>query len=135
MLETKQQKQSLVTVLVLIIILGLVSFWSKPQFGFEDPTNRQAIEDAFVKNQEAYKKYLASINTTPEAQEKLFKEIVPESEVRMAVEEQLNIKQKIVIPVIANTQLKITSETGKVALEKYISSSSPIIDKIKNGVW
>ncbi len=132
MLETKQQKQSLVTVLVLIIILGLVSFWSKPQFGFEDPTNRQAIEDAFVKNQEAYKKYLASINTTPEAQEKLFKEIVPESEVRMAVEEQLNIKQKIVIPVIANTQLKITSETGKVALEKYISSSSPIIDKIKN---
>lgn len=131
MLETKQQKQIFAGSMVLIIILSVVSFWHKPNFNYVDNTDRKTLSDNFALRQEAYNKYLASINTTPETQERFFKEIVPESEIRLAVEQELNIKQKIVIPTISDSEIKILNTTGKIVLQKYISQSAPIIEKIK----
>lgn len=132
MLETKQQKQIFAGSLVLIFILSMVSFWHKPNFNYVDTSNRVELSTNYKIRQEAYKAYLASLNTTPESQEKFFKEIVPESEIRLAIEKELDVNQKIVIPVINDNEIKIVKTTGKIALEKYISQSAPIIEKIKN---
>ena len=131
MLETKEQKQVFAGCITLIIILGLVSFWNKPNFSFVDNTNYQAANNSYTKQQEAYNKYLASIDTTPATQEKMFKEIVPEAEIKAAVAQQLQTDQKIVMPEIADKQIKISNAKGKVALQKYLSQSAPIFDKLQ----
>jgi len=96
-----------------------------------DTANHQAASGQYAKQQEAYKKYLASIDTTPATQAQMFKQVVPEAEIKAAVAEQLQTDQKIILPTVTDSQIKISSSVGKVALQKYLSQATPIFDKLK----
>ena len=66
------------------------------------------------------------------AQAASFAQIAPEEEIKAAVEEKLNISQKIEIPVVADSQIKISSAAGKAALQNYMNASGPVFDKLKS---
>ncbi|HVY68218.1 MAG TPA: hypothetical protein VHA30_04975 [Patescibacteria group bacterium] len=131
MLETKQQKEYLVTILVLIIILGLVSFWHRPDFTATDTTDYQALQQQYNSRQQAYAQYLKDLGSTPEGQTALYQEILPPDQVQQAVEQQLDTAQAIVYPAKPQTPVRVVASSGRTAIIDFISASSPIADQVK----
>ncbi len=132
MLETKEQKQIFGGCIILIIILGVVSIWHRPNFTFKDTTNYQALQQRSVKQQKAYDQYLAALGTTAQAQVAMADKIFPPEQVKAAVFKALKADQDIKIPALADEQIKISSSSGKVAVKNYLAAAAPIFDKLKS---
>jgi hypothetical protein len=131
MLETKEQKQIFAGSLVLIVILGVVSFWHRPGFQYTDTTNYQALKKASDQKQRVYAEYLASVGTTPEAQAQLYSEILPPAEIQAAVEQELNTSQAIVFPSKPNAAMRVAAVSGKTPVIKYFNATNPIVGKVR----
>jgi hypothetical protein len=131
MLETKEKKQVFAGCIVLIVILGLVSLWSHPQFQYQDNTNYQALQQKSNSEQQTNNQYLASLGTTEAAQQAVMDQILPQSQVEAEVAAELNANQPIVIPVLADKEIKISPATGKTALQNYLNQTNPLFDKLK----
>ena len=114
MLETKEQKQIFAGCLVLILILGVVSFYHRP--------------DLYVQNQPVAKKqafdynaYLASIKTDPLASQKIFQQVITQEEVQKQIETSLQTDQKITVPQVDQAQIK-TVASNKLSLTSYFQT-------------
>ena len=132
MLETKEQKQIFAGCAVLVIVLGVVSYFSRPNFQFQDKTDYIALKARSDKQQQAYAAFLASIGSTPAAQAALYEEILPPGEVAQEVTAELGADQNITVPDKPQTKISAVNDAGKSAVAKFIAASSPISDKVKN---
>jgi hypothetical protein len=121
MLETKEQKQYFAGSLVLIVILTAISFWHKPNLTLK-PNPPAPAKTAFD-----YNAYLAAIKTDPVASQKLFEQVVDEQQVRVAIEEALKTDQKIIVPTIEESKVKISSTTGKQAVAEYLTAVGQLV--------
>lgn len=130
MLETKEQKQVFAGAIVLIVILGIVSLVSRPNFQ-QQTIDYAQLQQKNRQEQSANDAYLASLGTSEAAQEEAVKELLPESEVEAAVVSELKSDQPIVLPTLADSQIKISSASGKTALQNYIGQASPLLDPLK----
>lgn len=120
MLETKAQKSYLVTAVVLIVVLSLVSFWNRSSFRYEDATDY--TRPSLTQQQaEAYLNYLETLEVDPAASQLLFEEILTEEDIRKEVEEDFQINQPVVVPIIEASSLNISEASGKGAVEEYLS--------------
>lgn len=122
MLETKEQKQYLATVVVLIFILSAVSFWNKTDFKFKDTTN-YSNKDQSVRDAQAYLDYLKTIKTDPAASKQLFQEILTEDEVRNEVELALGVNKPVEKPVIDEARIITTSVSSNNSVSEYLSQT------------
>ena len=121
MLETKEQKGTLVIVVLLILMLSVVSLWDRQGFKPQNQQSGQPTEDNFLKSQ-AYLNYLNSLEIDKSASDKLFKEILSEEEIKQEVEKALKVDQEIQIPQIAESSLNVSSGQGQEAVENYLSA-------------
>ncbi len=132
MLETPEQKQIFAGSIVLIIILGLISFWHRPGFLYTDTTNYAALKKQSEQKQLAYAQFLASLNTTAGAQRSLFEQVIPAEQLQAEVEKELATNQNIVLPEQPKTILRLSSAVGKDSIVNYLKASQPTVEKIKN---
>ena len=78
MLETKGQKQNFFTAIVLIVILSLVTLWSRSSFKYKDNTDysKGGLSSAEAA---AYLKYLQDIKIDTAASKELFEQLRTQS--------------------------------------------------------
>ncbi|MDR3643162.1 MAG: hypothetical protein P4L74_06080 [Candidatus Doudnabacteria bacterium] len=129
MLDTPEQKQVFAGSIVLIIILGVISIWQHPNVTPVGP-DYAALQQQNQQEQAANNAYLASLGTTAQAQQQIFSQILPPDQLQAAVDQALNSSQTITIPVVADSQIKISKTTGKQALQDYFNQSGPIFDQL-----
>jgi len=132
MLETKEQKQIFAGAMVLVLILGIVSFWNHPSLTYQDTADYPVLKVQSDRQQLAYNKYLASLGSDPAAQAELYNEILPPEEVQKEVALALDTSQKIAVPAKPQTAIRMVATSGKAAVTDYFNSTSPIVDKIQN---
>ena len=130
MLDKKQQ-QTLITVAVLIIILGVVSFWMRPNFIYNDSTDYSKVKNSQI-DSAAYQKYLQTLNIDPRASQEVFQEIISQDDVKSQVEADLNIGQPINPPQVADSQIKISNQSGQQAVIKYLTDSVTLLDNFNS---
>lgn len=131
MLETKEQKQIFAGSIILIVILGLVSFLNRGSFNYADTNNYRALQQKSRAEQTANDKFLASLGTSAGAQKAAVSQLLPEAEVKAEVEAALNASQNIVVPAIPDSQVKISSASGKAPLLGYMTQGASIFDDLK----
>lgn len=132
MLETKEQKGYLVTVVVLIIILSLVSLWHRPDLSYQAPSNVGSNNQPQV-DAAAYLKYLESLKVDPAASKMLFQELLSEEDIKKEVVTALGVNQPVKPPEIAQASMKISNATGREAIVDYLTDTvGPIVVFNKN---
>lgn len=127
-----EQKQIFAGSIVLVVILGLVSFFSRPNLQVTDTTNYKVLQARSQKQQQAYAAYLASLGTTPQAQTAIFSQVLPPEQILAQVESALNVAQTITIPAVSDSQIKISSASGKTAMQIYLTAAAPLFDRLKS---
>ena len=121
MLETKEQKNILLIVGVLIVILSLVSLWGRSNFIPQSQPQDKTNGDNFLQSQ-AYLNYLNSLEIDKQASQELFQEILSEEDIRNEVEKALKVDQVITLPEIDERDLNISGDHSKEAMENYLST-------------
>src|SRR5690349_5761006 len=112
MLETKEQKQVFFGSIALIAVLAGVTYWQRVSFKYQDNTDYLALQKQSQVQADAEKAYLASLNVDPAASQQMLKELLPDKVVKQKVSDALNAQQNIVMPVIKNSDVNITNESG-----------------------
>lgn len=130
MLETKQQKQYFFTALVLVVILALVTFLNQPNFRYQEVKVQNQANT--VAAQEAYLKYIASLQIDPAASKQLFQQIITQDDIKREVESDLQITQPIVPPVVPDTDIRLNNKTGAQAVTDYLSATTGIALNFSN---
>ena len=128
MLESKEQKQLFAGALILIVLLGLVSFWRKPDFKYVD--NADYSKSGLTTEQaKAYLDYLANVKTDPAASKQLFQEILTEEDVKKEVVAALKADQPPVVPRINEAKIKVGGNNNKDTVSNYLSQT---VGKVSN---
>ncbi len=110
-----------------IVVLLVVTVWQPGQWSFRDSTDYAARNDAAQKELEQYQALLASIQPNYAASQQLLKKIASEELVRAEVENALDVDQKIVIPEISTSQIKVTNRKDNDAMVNYLNSVTSMV--------
>ncbi len=121
-----KKKISLLLILCVVSILVLVNIIQPAQFGFVDNTDYQALQKQAALEAEQYKKILADANPNYAASQQLLEKIATDDIVKEQLDLALNTNQKIVIPEISNTDVKIASRTDNSAMVDYLNNVTSI---------
>jgi hypothetical protein len=121
MFYNKEQKAYFIIAMVTMVILIIVTFVRPANFLFEDKTDYSARQKQNEAEQKEYKKYLDSLETSQQASQQLFKELVSEEDVRKTIEAELDINQKIPRPDIPTNTLQTIEQTGQDVLVEYFT--------------
>lgn len=122
MLETKEQKQIFAGSIVLVIILGLVSIWHRPDFNYQPTPIPNSPSREFLQSQ-AYLNYLKTVKVDSKASQKLFQTILSKEDIQAEVENELKPSQPIVAPVVDEKRLKFISADSSKAISDYLTAS------------
>lgn len=122
MLETKEQKQIFAGCVVLIIILGFISFWHRPDFQYA-PAPHATSSSQDILASKAYLDYLNSLQISPAASKELFQQIITKEDIKKEVEQSLQTNQEIVQSQIEVQNIKASSATGQKAILDYLTNS------------
>jgi hypothetical protein len=117
----KQQTQILLGSGVLVLILAIVILSSKTDFLFKgQPTTTGS---SFNKAEEqAYLKYLASLEIDQQASAGLFKELITEADIQKEVEAELAVNQQIIKPAVESEFLASEIGSSKESVTNYIAN-------------
>ncbi|MCL5774734.1 MAG: hypothetical protein M1333_00815 [Patescibacteria group bacterium] len=130
MLETKQQKQYFFTALALVAVLAVVTFWNRPNFSYQEikvPNKTKPVVD-----QQAYLKYLSTLQVDPKASKELFQQIITKDDIKKEVEDELNVGQTIVPPQVPDKDIKLAKKSDAQAVTDYLSVSTGIAINFNN---
>jgi hypothetical protein len=143
MYKLQQQKKVIAAILVAVITLSVVTIANNPEFVYKSPSiNTEEAQKSFKEQLErerlAYQEYLKSQSIDLEASKLLFKEVVSEEEVRVMVEEELGVDQKVVIPAVPTEKLKVQSVSNGPVIKEYFDSigryTNDLIEKAQYSV-
>ena len=119
MLETKEQKMTLLGAGVLVLVLSIITLTSHPDFVYRKealkPPSQQAIDA------QKYLAYLNSLKIDPKASKQLFEQILSAEEVQKAVETELKIGQKVRQSQVVNENLAPTFSPTKQTVTDYLA--------------
>ncbi len=127
-----QQKQNLITCIVLVIILGLITACSRPQFNSNKPKPNQSNISSY--DTKAYQEYLKSLQIDPKASEDLYQKVISEEDVKKQVEDELQVNQTIIMPTVDQSKIVVTNKTGSQAIVDYFSQHLSLLENWKDMV-
>lgn len=122
MLETKEQKQILAGCVVLIVILGFISFWNRPNLQYVAAPGATSTSQNILASK-AYLDYLNSLQISPAASKELFQQIITKDDIKKEVQQSLQTNQAIVQPQIDVKNIKVSSASGQKAVLDYLTNS------------
>ncbi|MBI5529909.1 MAG: hypothetical protein HY918_00200 [Candidatus Doudnabacteria bacterium] len=121
MLETKEQKQYFAAAIVLIVILSLISFISKPNLKITDTANQQK-SNSYLDSQ-AYLNYLNTLKIDKQASQDLFQTIITKDEIKQEVVKALGADKPVVAPTIDSKKIKTSSASNTTSVSQYLTDS------------
>jgi hypothetical protein len=128
----QNKKYAYLVIGLAIVVLAVVTIWQPGQLGFHDSTNYDAKNKAAQKELEEYQKLLASIEPNYAASQQLLQKIVTSDVVKQEVEDTLQTKQPIIIPQIANSEIKITNRKDADAVVNYLSQVNSMVENYRS---
>ncbi len=126
-----QQKLVVVLSTALIVVLSAITIFNRPDLEVRDSTDSAAIAAQNRADEEEYQRYLASIQTDPAASKALMQDLIKQEDVKKDIETQLGVNRPVVVPVIADSSLTITQETGQAAMIRYFSDLGGIYQNVE----
>ncbi len=122
MLETKEQKQIFAGCIVLIIILGFISFWHRPNLQYTAAPHATSTSQDILASK-AYLDYLNSLQINPVASKELFQQIITKDDIQKEVKQSLQTDQAIAQPQIDVKNIKVSNASGQKAILDYLTNS------------
>src|SRR6476469_1804742 len=117
---------------VMILILATVVATNPGSFTFHNTTDYDAQKKVAAEETKQYEELLASVQPNYEASQQLLKKIATEDIVRKEVESTLDVNQKVTIPTIANSEIKITDRTDRAAMIDYVGKMQSMVSNYNN---
>lgn len=108
-------------ILVMVIILVTVVAVDPASLVFKDNTDYAAQNKIAEENSRRYAELLASVEPDYAASQQLLEKIATEDVVRKQIEDSLKTDQKVVIPVIADSQIKLADRNDRAAITDYVN--------------
>lgn len=121
MLETKEQKQILLGTVALLVILSIITLTSEPKFRYREAP-LPAKRDQSVIDAQKYLAYLQTLKPDLQASRLLFEQILSEEDIKKTVEEELQVNQTIVEPVVNSSRLTISTVSNREAVVNYLAT-------------
>jgi hypothetical protein len=134
MFRTKQQKQIFFTAVGLAAILVAVTFLQPTNFQYQNNTDYKKLAAQDAADQAAYIKYLNSIQPDPVASRDIFEKLITEEDVRAQIEKELDVKQPITLPHIADSSIVVGKASGKEAAVSYFTAVGSLADNFNSQV-
>src|SRR3989344_1320142 len=120
MLETKEQKQTLLGAGVLVLILAIITLTSRPDFLLKELLPKDNANQN-VLDAQRYLQYLESLKVDRQASLALFQKILTEEDIKKEVEGELEVNQTIIEPMIDASKLAKSAQSGRQAVLDYLA--------------
>src|SRR5688572_29889748 len=120
----------LMTVVVLIVAVAI----EPGTLGFRDQTDYDALRKQAELENRQYAELLAHVEVDYEASKQFLQKIATEDLVREQVETTLQTNQRVTIPTVADSEIKIASRNDRDSVINYFNSIGSIIDNYDNQV-
>jgi hypothetical protein len=128
------QKSAIVIAVLAMFILGGMTLLSHPKVRYQDTTDYNKLQQQDQAQTDAYNKYLQSLQTDPAASKDLFQNLISQDEVKQQVEAALDVKQKIVMPALADNQITVAQDSGRTPALNYLGAVAQAVDKYNNTI-
>lgn len=133
-MEDKNKKLSYGIIGLAVVALLVITIWEPGEWSFRDRTNYDAETKAAQEELALYKKFLADLNPNYEASQQLLEKIATEDIVRQQVETTLNVKQKIVVPQLATSDLKVSNRKDSDFILNYMADVNSMVNNYRNAI-
>ncbi|QQS23198.1 hypothetical protein IPM19_01375 [bacterium] len=133
-MEDKNKKLSYAIIALAVVALVVITVWQPGEWSFRDRTNYDAATKAAQEELEQYKAFLAELDPNYEASQQLLEKIATEDVVREQVETVLNTKQRIVVPQLANSEIKISSRKDAGFVVNYLTDINSMVTNYRNAI-
>ena len=134
MLENIKQKYVFWGTLGLIVILAAVTLSNPVNFLYKDQTNYDLLRQQAEDQQQQYQKLLDSVQPDYAASRQFLKKIATEDLVSQEVKQALDPSQKIVVPDIPDSQLKILPRGTALDAKKYFIDLAANLSSYSNSL-
>lgn len=108
-------------ILVMVLILVTVTIVDPANLAFKDNTDYAAQKRTAEEEAKQYQALLDSVQPDYAASQQLLEKIATEDLVKQEVADSLNTKQKIVVPTIPDSQIKLADRNDKAAVTDYVN--------------
>lgn len=109
--KINKQQLTVAAIAALVLVLTIVSLTSRSNFTYRDTTDYAALkkqqQTEYEKQLREYTKQLEAVDGDPVASRQIMQSLVSYDDVRAEVDKALNVKQKIVLPAVADSQIHI----------------------------
>lgn len=108
-------------ILVMVVILITITVVNPASYVFQDKTDYAAQNKAAEEQTKKYQALLDSVEPDYQASQQFLEKIATEDLVRQEVNSTLNTKQKVNIPVIPDSQIKLADRNDRAAVQDYVT--------------
>lgn len=133
-MEDKNKKISYAVIGLAIVALLVVTIWEPGQLSFKDRTDYDAATKAAQEELKLYQSFLAELNPNYAASQQLLKKIATEDIVRQQVEATLNTKQRIVVPQVATSELKVSTRKDAGFIINYLTDVNSMVANYRSAI-
>ncbi len=126
------QKNAIIIAGLAIIVLGGITLWNRTQFRYQDTTDYAKLRQQEAAQQQAYANYLKAIKPDPVASKELFQSLVTPADIQKQVEAELDIKQKITLPELPDSQITVKSGADKQVMLDYFAKVAQLATNYNN---
>lgn len=112
--------------MLVVLVLSIVTLTSRPDFVYRQENidfaaQQRAFEEHLAQLRLQYEQFIAE-ETDLEASREILQTLVVEEEVRAMAETELDINQKIEVPVISDSAIKTKKDSSKAAVTEYFNN-------------
>ncbi len=134
MIIDKNKKITFAVVAMAVVALAVVTIWQPGEWSFKDKTDYDAANKAAQEELAQYKSFLSQLEPNYQASQQLLEKIATQDVVRGQVESTLQTKQRIVIPQVNNSELKISNRKDSDYVLNYLNTVSSMVSNYKNSI-
>lgn len=119
MLETKEQKMTLLGAGILVLVLSVITLTSRPEFVYKERAQNASNQQTL--DAQKYLAYLSSLKIDPAASKQLFEQILSTQDIQKAVEEELEVSRPVRQPALRTEMLAPAIASSKQSVTDYLA--------------
>ncbi len=131
-LDNLHKKYLIGLILLVIVVLIVVTVVEPSAWNFRDNTNYDDLRKQAEAEQKAYEKLLADVQPNYLASQQFLEKIATEDIVRKEVETALKTNQQVVIPSVANSEIKIAARNDRATVVNYVTDLGSMLVNYNN---
>lgn len=128
----QNKKLSYAVIGIAVVALAVVTIWNPGEWSFRDRTDYDEQERIALAELEQYKQLLAALQPNYAASQQMLEKIATEEVVQQEVEQTLQTNQRITVPVVANSDIKVSDRSDRDFVTNYFIKTQSMIDNFVN---